>query len=81
METMTTGRFPFSGGSVGNFVNQISPRCGLGMRQFLLAQNKIASGELSPGSLLFNFFVGQAVIVGDDICLKLSESLFARLFQ
>ena len=27
-ETTTTGRPPFSGGSLGNFTYQISPRCG-----------------------------------------------------
>src|SRR5271165_2932836 len=80
METMTTGRFPFSGGSVGSFVNQISPRCGLVMREFLLIQSEIASGKFSPQSVFFDFGFAQAVIVGGDIGFERHSSLFHAFF-
>src|SRR6266496_3711864 len=78
---MTTGRLPFSGGSVGSFVNHISPRCGLSMCKFLLIQGESLLGELSPGSLLCNLFVAQAVVIGGDIGFQRRSPLFPRLFQ
>jgi len=42
------------------------------MCEFLLVEYERLLCELSPGSLLFNFFVGQAVIVRSDVGLKLS---------
>src|SRR5208282_879750 len=77
---MTTGRFPFSGGSVGSFVNHISPRCGLGMQEFLLIQGKMASGKFSPGSVFLDFGIAQAVVVGGDIGLERRSPLFHALF-
>src|SRR5690349_1652794 len=77
---MTTGRFPFSGGSVGSFVNQISPRCGTGMRKFLLVENKSLLGKFAPSSLLLDFLVAQAVVVSRDLGFKRRSPLFPGLF-
>src|ERR1035437_200844 len=81
METMTTGRFPFSGGSVGSFVNQISPRCGTGMRKFLLVENKSLLGKFAPSSLLLDFLVAQAVVVSGDLGFERCSPLFRCFFQ
>src|SRR5208282_4537292 len=78
---MMTGRFPFSGGSVGSFVNHISPRCGLGMQEFLLIQGKMASGKFSPGFVFLDFRIAQAVVVGGHVGFERRPPLFPCLFQ
>lgn len=55
IETITTGRSFFSGGSVGSLTNHISPRCGdrdsrLGV---VMAWNHICDSENFPHSLSF----------------------------
>src|SRR6266496_133564 len=86
METMTTGRFPFSGGSVGSFVNHISPRCGPIIGSIILLQGEIPLGKFSPGSLFFYLLIAQVVVVGGNIgfqsChLSLSLFLLKRFIQ
>ncbi|HUM05283.1 MAG TPA: hypothetical protein VLT90_07470 [Terriglobales bacterium] len=51
------------------------------MCKFLLAQHKMASGELSPGSLFFNLFLAQAVVVSLDLFLIFGEFLVPHFFQ
>jgi len=51
------------------------------MCEFLLVQNKMASGKLRPGTLLFNLFIGQAVIVSRYLLLIFCEFLLPRSFQ
>jgi len=41
----------------------------------------MASGELSPGSLFFNLFLAQAVVVSLDLFLIFGEFLVPHFFQ
>ena len=41
----------------------------------------MASGKLRPGTIFFDFLVGQAVVVGAHLPLIFREFLFTRLFQ
>ncbi len=78
-ETITTGRFPFSGGSVGNFVNQISPLCGLVIRNLIVLEGKTLLGQFSPSSFFFSLFVAQVVVVSGDIRFDDCQLLFTLL--
>ena len=46
------------------------------MREFLLIQGEMPPGKFAPSSLLLDFLVAQAVVVGGDIGFEFRSPLF-----
>jgi len=66
-ETTTTGRPPLSGGSLGNFTYNISPRCG-GLGSWVsMPLSELCFRKRAPALFLRYFFIGQRVVVGSDL--------------
>jgi hypothetical protein len=83
---MTTGRFPFFGGSVGSFVNQISPRCGfvadaLNIQGLVLLPSEMVSGELAPDFLFLHFSVADTVVIAADGGFECRQSALSHFLS
>ena len=51
------------------------------MRKFLLVENESLFGKRAPSSLLLDFLVAQAIVIGGDIGFEIGSPLFRCFFQ